>query len=288
MVCGVLLCGGMSRRFQVPGERWIDKALYNVAGAPMIKVVFERLSEVSDRVVVALGSSSRVSAYRDVLGDFVYVEDDSVLQGPLAGVYSALRVCGSDRVLVVPVDAPYVSTRLLLDLVDATSYYDVVSPILPNGLVETTFTAFRGDVGSWILEIVRSHRRSRVADLHRGAPRVYMVNVKERGYSPLEFINVNRREDLKLTPSGYPEGPIKGDVEIVREFSREDVEGRSSKIKGSLWGTLYLGGYLEEFKLYASKGVYMLAAYALLDSPSEGERFLGDMIVEILKRGWLA
>ncbi len=254
----------------------------------MIKVVFDRLREVSDRVVVALGSSGRVGVYRSVLGDFVYVEDDVVLKGPLAGIYSALRVCGGDRVLVVPVDAPYVSTRLLLDLVDATRSYDVVSPILPNGLVETAFIAFKGDVGSWILEIVRSHGRSRIADLHRGAPRVYLINARERGYSPMEFININRREDLQLTLTSYPEGPVRGDVEIIRGFTREDVEARNPRIIGSLWGTLYLGGYIDEFKLYASKGVYMLAAYALLDSPSEGERFLGDMIVELLKRGWLA
>jgi len=288
LVCGILLCGGMSRRFQVPGEPWVDKALYRVSGAPMIKITFDKLREVSDSVVVALGSSSRVSVYRSVLGDFTYVEDDSVLKGPLSGIYSALRVCGGDRVIAVPVDAPYVSTRLLLDLVDATRSYDVVSPILPNGLVETAFTAFRGDVGLWVLDIVRSHRRFRVADLHRGAPRVYLVNVRDRGYPPLELSNINRREDLQLTASSYPEGPVRGDVELVREFTREDVEGRSPRIRGSLWGTLYLGGYLEEFRIYASKGIYMFAAYALLDSPSEGERLLGDMIIELLKGGWLA
>jgi molybdopterin-guanine dinucleotide biosynthesis protein A len=278
----------MSRRFQIPGEPWVDKALYSVGGAPMIKVVFDKLSEVSDRVVLALGSPGRVDSYRRVLGDFTYVVDDNILRGPLAGVYSALRVCGNDRVVIVPVDAPYVSTRLLLELLDATRGYDVVSPILPNGLVETAFIALRGDVASWVLEIVRSHGRSRIADLHRGAPRVYLVNVRERGYQPREFTNINRREDLNTTLNSYPEGPVRGDVEIVRDFTRDDVLGRSPRILGSLWGTLYLGGYLEEFKIYASRYAYMLAAYSLLDSPSEGERLLGDMIVELLKRGWSA
>jgi len=286
LVCGVILSGGMSRRFQVPGEGWVDKALYPVAGAPMIKAVYEKLSTIADLVIVALGSMGRVDAYKRVLGDFTPVEDDSDFRGPLAGIYAALKACESERLLVVPVDMPYISVGVLRDLLEATGSCDVVSPILPNGLIETTVIALRRDVSLWILDSLKPHGRSRVADIHRGAPRLCLINVKSRGYKPLEFININRREDLALISIDYPEGPLASDIFIERSFNREDVVARSQKVMGSLWGTLYYGGYIEEFKLYSMKGAYMLAAYALLDSPYEYDRALGEMIVELLKRGW--
>lgn len=283
MVCGVILAGGMSRRFQVPGESWVDKALYPVSGAPMIRVIYDKLREVTDHVVVALGSMGRVEAYKRVLGDFTPVEDDSLLRGPLAGIYSALRACRSDVVIVTPVDMPYLSSLTLRDLLGVANRCDVVSPILPNGLIETTLLALRRSTSLWILEILRAHGRSRIADIHRGAPRLCLLNARKRGYKPLEFININRRDDLRVTSIDYPEGPLEDDVVITRDFSREDVEARSSRIRGSLWGTIYLGGYMSEFSLYASSGAYMLAAYALLDSPHTYERELGEMIIGMLK-----
>lgn len=288
MTCGVILSGGLSRRFQVPGEPWVDKALYPISGTPMIKIIYDKLVDIVDRIIVALGSPGRVNAYKGVLGEFTYVVDDDRLSGPLAGIYQAVRVCDSDRVLVVPVDMPFISRDLLVELTKLSKVYDVVSPILPNGLIETTLTAFNRSVVLWILELLREHGRSRIADIHRGAPRVHLVNVKERGYKPLEFVNINRREELNVKHVDYPEGPLRADVTIARDFNRDDVISRDPRIRGSLWGTLYLGGYIEELLLYARSGAYMLVAYTLLDSPFEYERFLGELIIGALKTSFIS
>lgn len=284
MVCGVILSGGMSRRFQVSGEPWVDKALYPVGGVPMIKVMAGKLSRVSSRLIVASGHPSRVPVYQSLLGDAIVVSDDPELSGPLAGIYSALGQCRSNVLIALPNDMPLVSEELLELMVSLAGEYDVVSPILPNGLVETTVLAVKVETSKWVLESLKNiGGRSRVADLHRGAPRIYLINVKSRGFEAREFKNINKREDLEGGPSEYPEGPLDGDVRITRDYSLEDVREKTSKIIGSLWGTLLLGRLKEELHTYLEKGVYMLAGYTLLDSPNKYERALGRKIIESLK-----
>ncbi len=284
MACGVILSGGMSRRFQVSGEPWVDKALHLVGGVPMIKVVAGKLSRVSSRLIVASGPPSRVPVYQSVLGDVIVVSDDPGLSGPLAGIYSAFRYCDSNVLIALPNDMPLISEELLELMINLAGEYDVVSPILPNGLVETTVLAVNVETSKWILDALKNiGGRSRVADLHRGAPRIYLVNVKSRGFEPREFKNINKREDLEREPSEYPEGPLDSDVRIIRDYSLEDVRGKTGKIIGSLWGTLLLGRLKEELHTYLEKGVYMFAAYTLLDSPNKYERALGRMIIDYLK-----
>lgn len=279
MICGIVLSGGASRRFQRPGEPWVDKALYPVEGKPMIAVAIERLSRLADEIVIAGGKRARI--YEEALGVRA-VEDAEGLSGPLAGIYAALLSCEGELFVAIPNDMPYLESRILEDLVREAGRYDIVSPTLPNGVVETTVIAGLRRSALWALSLLRGRGRSKVADLHRGSPSVLLIDARGRGYSPRSFINVNKRESIGAE-AGYPEGPIAGDVEIIRDMSEEDVSRGSEKIRGSLWGTLMRGWYADEFLLYARKGAYMFAAYALMDSPLPLERELGRLIIGSLR-----
>jgi len=285
LICGIILSGGLSRRFQKPGEPWTDKALYSIYGKLMIEHLIDKLSSISPNIIVAAGSSDRVKLYSSIVrtSNIVYSTDDEMLVGPLSGLYSSLKLCTNSIFIALPNDTPYIPLKLLEEMIELVESYDIVSPILPNGLIETTIVAGKVDTARWILEYLRGRGRSKVADLHRGAPRIYLINVKSRGFKPEEFKNINRREDIEAKISDYPEGPLEDDVEIKREFNVRDVNEKNRSIIGSLWGTLLLGGYLEEFKLYTTRGAYMLAAYTLEDSPNHYERALGKLIIESLK-----
>jgi len=284
-VCGVILSGGMSRRFQVPGEPWVDKALHTIEGVPMIRRAYDALQGVSDVIIVSVGSLERASSYRGVLGEALYVSDVEGLRGPLSGILAALEVCSQELSIVVPVDMPYISEDLLEELLSKLGGYDAVSPILPNGVVETAIIALRSGAARRVLEILRGYGRSRVADLHRGLPNIYLYNLKGHGFDPRVIANINTREDLGRGVE-YPEGPVEVDVEIVRGFQVEDVEDRRyDRLRGSLWWTLWTGDPYEEFKLYLARGVYMFAAYALEDSGNGFERHAGEILLESLFKG---
>lgn len=284
MVCGVILSGGMSRRFQVSGEAWVDKALFPIEGIPMILRIYMVLRRITDNVIVASGSPDRARIYREVIGDAVFVEDKRDLAGPLSGLFSALEVCGSDMAVVVPVDMPYVSADLLRLLLKRAGFFDVVSPILPNGLVETAVMAVARDSAIAVLKRLRGLGRARIADLHRGAPRIYLVDIKKQGLDPMAIVNINRRGDIGKAAS-YPEGPVDGDIEIVRGFDIKDLgEASGDRFKGSLWWTIETGDPYEELRIYLSRGIYMFAAYALQDSRNAFERYIAEALLDIIYR----
>jgi len=284
MVCGIILSGGMSRRFQSPGEAWVDKALFPIDGIPMILRIYRELRKISNHVIIASGSLDRARVYRDVVGDAVFVKDTEGLVGPLSGLLSALYACQSDIAVAVPVDMPYISADLLRHMIRRTGGFDVVSPVLPNGLVETAVIAVVRDSAIAVLERLRGLGRARIADLHRGAPKVQLIDIKKHGYDPMVIININRRSDIGKAAS-YPEGPINGDIEIIRDFDVKDLSGiPRERLRGSLWWTIETGDPYEELKIYLSKGAYMLAAYALQDSSNIFEKYIAEALLDMIYR----
>lgn len=273
-----MLSGGMARRFQVAGEPWRDKALHEIDGKPMISHSIEKLKRLSSRVIVAAGSLERAELYRRVLG-VEAVPDDEMMKGPLSGLYSSLRLCPHDTFIALPNDMPFLDLAYLEELLSLADRYDAVSPLFPNGLVETTVMAGRVPTALWVLSLLRGMNRGRVADLHRGVPRLYLSNPAGR-VAPQSFLNVNSRESLREKVE-YPEGPVEGDVRIERDFGER--EAREGRAPATLWSTLFRGEYLQEFSLYASSGVYMFAGYVLQDSPHRYERELGKIVVRSLK-----
>lgn len=284
MVCGIILSGGMSRRFQVSGESWVDKALYAVEGVPMILRIYRALRSISNQVIIASGSLERAEIYRKVVGDAVFVEDNRDLVGPLSGLFSALEACPSDIAVAVPVDMPYIATDLLDLMVRRLNGFDIASPILPNGLVETAIVAAVRDSALAVLQRLRGLGRARVADLHRGASKIRLIDLKKQGFDPKVVVNINRRSDIGRAAS-YPEGPIEGDIEISRGFDTKDLLTASKeKLRGSLWWTIETGDPYEELRIYLGNGVYMFAAYALQDSRNRFERYLAEALLGIIYR----
>ncbi len=282
MVCGIILSGGMSRRFQVPGESWVDKALYPVEGVPMILRIYGALRSISSQVIIAPGSLERAEIYRKVVGEAVFVEDKRELVGPLSGLFSALEVCASDIAVAVPVDMPYIAADLLDLMVRKLNGFDIVSPILPNGLVETTIVAAVRSSALAVLKRLTGLGRARIADLHRGAPKIYLVDIKKHGFDPRVIVNINRRSDIDRA-APYPEGPVDGDIEIARDFEARDLfAAPREKLRGSLWWTIETGDPYEELRIYLGKGVYMFAAYALQDSRNRFERYIAETLLDMI------
>lgn len=109
-VAGAVLAGGRSRRM---GR---DKALVELDGRPMVRLVLDALADASiaPRVVVG-GDAARLSAI-----DVEVVPDVFPGAGPLGGVVTALEhfVLDAAHVLVVACDLPDVGTGALRPLLE--------------------------------------------------------------------------------------------------------------------------------------------------------------------------
>ncbi|ADN50268.1 molybdenum cofactor guanylyltransferase [Vulcanisaeta distributa] len=283
MACGVILSGGLSRRFQVRGEPWTDKALYRVGNEPMIKLVYNAVSQVADKVVIAVNNPDRAMSYKSIILNANYVIDDERFKGPLAGIYSALNGCDEEYVIIVPNDMPYITPNTLKPLIDELRNFDVTTYIYPNGHLENALMAVRRTVTLQFMNLLANYGRSKIFDLIRGLPKALFLNPLVHGVELKSLMNVNTRDDLINVNVDVHEQVIKGDVSIVREYSINDVlSKRLDRIMGSLWYTLITGDPWPEFRLYTEAGLHFLAAHVLLDSVNENVKQLGRRILASL------
>ena len=89
-----------------------DKALFEVAGRPMLSYVAAAALEVTDQVVTV--------GRRERLLELTAVPDpQTAIGGPLSGLVGALNFGATDQVLLLAVDQPWVRPHTLHELVAA-------------------------------------------------------------------------------------------------------------------------------------------------------------------------
>ncbi len=104
-VAGVILAGGRAQRMNFE-----NKALMLYQGQPLIAYSFFAMRPLVDELLInANGSHTlyqtwRVPVIADMKADF---------SGPLAGVLAAMNFVDADILLVVPCDAPFITTEQL-------------------------------------------------------------------------------------------------------------------------------------------------------------------------------
>lgn len=112
-ITGVILAGGGATRMG-----GVDKGLVKLDGKPLVEHVIERLKpQVPNLIISANRNHEAYARY-----GFVVVNDDAEATGagPLAGIFSAMKLAATDYIVTVPCDAPHLprdlAARLLAQL----------------------------------------------------------------------------------------------------------------------------------------------------------------------------
>ncbi|WP_142826242.1 molybdenum cofactor guanylyltransferase [Planococcus soli] len=113
---GILLAGGMSRRFGSP------KAFAEIGKELFYERAYRALDQVCDHVVIIARPEllAHFPTEYDVITDLDWIAG----QGPLAGILSGMTARPAKKYLVLPCDMPFVGkdeTAKLLDLADPLS-----------------------------------------------------------------------------------------------------------------------------------------------------------------------
>ncbi|MEN9757462.1 MAG: molybdenum cofactor guanylyltransferase [Pseudomonadota bacterium] len=110
-VAGVILAGGRAQRMNFE-----NKALMHYQGQPLIAYSFFAMRPIVDELLINTHSDD---AIYHAWGAGVIADATANFSGPLAGVLAAMNAIDANTLMVVPCDAPFITTqqlnRLLLE-----------------------------------------------------------------------------------------------------------------------------------------------------------------------------
>lgn len=108
-ITGVILAGGLARRMNQQ-----DKGLLLYRGLPLVGYAINALSPLVTELFI---SANRHTDIYSQFGYQVLTDKNQQFDGPLAGVLSALSVCQSPVLVVMPCDSPLIKTGHLQKLI---------------------------------------------------------------------------------------------------------------------------------------------------------------------------
>lgn len=227
--CAIVLAGGKAERFQVKGNPWIDKALANVQGKPMLVHVIEGLRPVVEEIIICINNEARKRKYMKLLRSFSIKNDGYIrivkdlkipfVSGPAVAIVTGLKATNADYCVVVPCDAPFIQTAVIDHLFNAVKNASIAVPIHADGSVETLMFACERKKTVEVSETLCWLGRDRPDDFLRGLPKVKFIStineMKDLDPEFRSFININFREDLtELRTRVASNGPIKRSIRI--------------------------------------------------------------------------
>ena len=108
-ITGLILAGGLGRRMSADGQG-VDKGLQPFRGRPMVAHAIDRLGPQVGHLLI--NANRNLEQYR-ALGHPVVSDAIPGFAGPLAGLQSGLRACGTPYLVTAPCDSPFLPSDLV-------------------------------------------------------------------------------------------------------------------------------------------------------------------------------
>lgn len=191
----VILAGGKSSRLKV------NKVFLKIRCEPLISEVVRVASDVTESIVVAIGSRDDEDEFAAILpGRVKIVKDTAEEKAALYGVFTGLQAAETDFTAVLASDLPFVDSEVIRMLSREAQDFDLAIPKWPNGDIEPLYAVYR----------VSAARKAFGDAIKAGGVRIRdAINLLEKvNYVPVErflqvdkalrcFINVNTAADLE-------------------------------------------------------------------------------------------
>lgn len=195
----IILAGGFSRRF---GS---DKGLVLLRDKPLIRHVIDKISLVVDEVLVVVSSEYQKKTFEPVLKkDVKIIIDKDNSQSPLIGAMTGFEANNSEYSLLLPCDAPLVSTKIIQFLFDMGINRRAVIPRWPSGYIEPLQAVYHTKSALIAAEIAlqQGHMNMRsMIDKLNGIRYISTMVIEQLEPGFVTFLNVNTPEDLKKAES---------------------------------------------------------------------------------------
>ena len=252
----LILAGGKARRFQSKNQEWEDKALAELSGKPLLIHAIENVQDVVDEIAISVNDEERKAKYAQILKKhgftnikIVIDEKGGRVSGPNVAIMSGLKSIQSDYCLTLPCDMPFLQPAVAEYLFHEAEGFDVVTPMWPNGRLETLIMVLERQIGLEISETLCKLNRPRSDDIQRGASKILFASpvnrIKMLDPELKSFININSKEDLsrlQTRPSHdvvTEDLPVKlsvtsiSDLQLLRKGAEIFKEGKLSEAQST-------------------------------------------------------
>ncbi|MCL5319188.1 MAG: molybdenum cofactor guanylyltransferase [Thaumarchaeota archaeon] len=201
----IVLAGGKSSRLRV------NKVFLKIRCEPLISEVIRVASDVTESIVLAIGSRDDEEEFAAILSGRVKIVKDTVEEkAALYGVFTGLQAVETDFAAVLAADLPFVNSEVIRILNYEAQGFDLAIPKWPNGDIEPLYAVYR----------VAASRRAFGDAIGAGGVRIRdaIDRLEKVNYVPVNrflqvdnslrcFININTAADLEKVRTILREEP---------------------------------------------------------------------------------
>ncbi len=191
----IILAGGSSSGFEA------DKGTLDLAGKPLVRHVFDAVEGIVDETVIVTDSQQRADAYAKLLPETVkFAVDPKQDQGPLMGALTGFEQAQGKYAMLLPYDAPLVSTELAMLLFDLCVGKSAAIPRNPDNEIMPLCAAYQTKVA---LEATKKAADEGAVNLERmvgelrGVRYISTMVIEQIDPQLQSFFSVNTPLDLK-------------------------------------------------------------------------------------------
>jgi molybdenum cofactor guanylyltransferase len=184
-ITAFIIAGGKSTRF---GQ---DKLFYKIDGIPLLERVVNILKNIFQDIII-IGNDAEKFAYLGL------ESHPDILQGfgPVAGIYTALKISDTEKNFCVAADLPFLSSGLIEYMVSVSESYDIIVPVI-NGFYEALHAiyskncidAIKNNLDKGNIQIIKFYEGYKLRKIEES-------EIKKFADPAQIFKNINSREDL--------------------------------------------------------------------------------------------
>jgi molybdenum cofactor guanylyltransferase len=178
----IILAGGKSSRMKE------EKGLVYFNGKKLVEHVIESVKKITNKIIIITANS----AYEQF--GYPCIEDEMKDKGPLGGIFTGLVHSSTQKNLVVGCDMPFLSERILSELINKCSDEDV---LLTEhlGLAEPLCSIYDRSCITHIRPLLEQNQL-KITDALAGLKTRVISFDKEEWFAGNEFANINSIEEL--------------------------------------------------------------------------------------------
>ncbi len=174
-----------------------DKAFLKVNGLPFLRVIYDRISGLSDDIMIIIGNKEDKEFKNSLPIQTRILKDSVYTMSPVGGLLTAAQSSRHQYFAVLAVDMPLINPKVIEMLYFKAQNHSAALPVLKDGTLEVLCAVYnKAD-----LKEIKPNSVTSVKELVRKLPDPIFIDAEkfidvDPGLD--SFFNVNTKEDLKV------------------------------------------------------------------------------------------